>query len=379
VGRRHRTGTFAGLAVLAVACAPPKPDPSPGRDSAPSLLPDDSARGEPPDADGDGASDEVDCDDGDASVFPGAVERCDEVDDDCDGSVAEGFADFDADGVPDCVDVFAAGDPVQHPTLGTLRYIPAGTFTMGCVPGRDDVAGGCLEDESPPHVVTITEGFWVMSSELTQAVWSRLGYANPSFTVDPRHPVDRATWWEAIAFANAVSRGDGLTSCYQLTGCRGAVGEGMTCGAATPIAGCTGWRLPTEAEWEWAARAGTSYPYAAGDDGRVVGWLAENADGTSQPTCRKPANAWGLCDATGNVAEWVADVHALYEPWAATDPSGPSEGPFRVFRGGHWSNDLQYARIAARLHNLPGVRHDRVGFRLVCAGPEPGSGAPSVP
>jgi formylglycine-generating enzyme required for sulfatase activity len=321
------------------------------------------------DGDCDGALTGSDCDDLDAFVYPGAPEACDAVDADCDGSLLDGEPDLDLDGVPDCVDPIAPGDPRPHPVLGVLRYVPAGSLMMGCVLGRDDVAGGCEDDEAPAHEVTLTTPLWMMGSEVTQAMWATWGHTDPSAWVGADRPVDRATWWEATWVANELSAADGLPPCYLHTECTGAVGEGMTCRSVAPINGCTGWRLPTEAEWEFAARADTAWPYAGGDDVLALGWVSDNAAGESQPVCSKAPNAWGLCDATGNVSEWVHDRYGPYDAAAVTDPSGPTSGVFRVFRGGGWINTVRDARLARRLYNLPGIRSDRVGFRLVRTAP----------
>jgi formylglycine-generating enzyme required for sulfatase activity len=318
------------------------------------------------DVDGDGVAAELDCDDGDAAVFPGATEVCDAVDSDCDGSVADAFADFDGDDAPDCVDAPLPGDGLAHPTLGTLRYIPAGTFTMGCVAGRDDVAGGCEPDESPAHDVTLTQAFWMMESELTQAMWSALGYVNPSWSLGSNRPLETVTWWEAVEVANALSAADGLGACYVPSGCSGAMGSGRTCGSVAVVSGCEGWRLPTEAEWEYAARAGSDFAYAGSDQATNVGWFADNSTGVSAEVCRLQSNGFGLCDLTGNVWEWVADWYATYSLDEVEDPRGPNSGVDRVIRGGSF------------LHPRPRVSNRGtwwlesdldIGFRLVRTAP----------
>jgi formylglycine-generating enzyme required for sulfatase activity len=311
------------------------------------------------DADCDGSLWRDDCDDDDAGVWPGAPEVCDLSDSDCDADLRDGFPDVDADGLPDCV------DPAPHPTLGTLRYIPAGTFTMGCVLGRDDVSGGCQASELPAHSVTLTSAFWMMEAEVTQAMWMALGLPNYAESQGDGLPYETASWWDAVEAANAASLQDGLSACYALSGCQGAVGAGRYCASVTFDAACAGWRLPTEAEWEWAARGGEDAPYAGSSDPDAVGWYAGNSLLQTHEGCGKQRNGFGLCDMAGNVWEWVGDWGGAFGRAAAVDPVGPVSGTERMLRGGSFEGDASWVRTARRIGIDPVLSYRDVGVRLV--------------
>jgi sulfatase modifying factor 1 len=272
----------------------------------------------------------------------------------------------------------SAGDTLTNPRLGTLRYIPAGSFTMGCVSPRD-VAGGltsCSQSsELPTRTVTLTTAFEMMESELTQGMWSALGFTNPSFFSGSTKPVETVNWWEALEAANEASRRDGLPVCYTLTGCSGTMGSDFACTGVTVTSSsghpkdCDGWRLPTEAEWEYAARAGTSFPFSGGSAVSQVAWHSgNNSPSGTKAVCTTPTprNAWGLCDMSGNVWEWTWDRYvSSYSGAATTDPTGPASGSSRVFRGGRWFDSAQFVRVAFRNYDSPGFRLNGLGFRLV--------------
>ena len=263
--------------------------------------------------------------------------------------------------------------------LGTLRYIPPGNFTMGCVEGRDDdVPEGCLLDEFPSRSVTITQGFWMMESEMTQAAWDLLGLSNPSLYSGADRPVERVNWWEALEAANVASAEDGLPACFVLSGCTGAVGAGRTCTsvATTSPSGhpldCVGWRLPTEAEWEYAARAGTDFAFSGSHDVDEVAWFGGNnviAESMSVCTRPRPRSAWGLCDMSGNVWEWTWDWYDAYPSESSVDPVGPSTGSARIHRSGRWASSERAVRVANRHSRAPSYRTHALGLRLVRTAP----------
>jgi len=243
----------------------------------------------------------------------------------------------------------ASGKDWTSPTVGLMKWIPGGTFTMGSPTsesGRDD-------DESQ-HSVTLTKGFLLMEHEVTQGEWASVMGSNPSrFTAcGAICPVEQVSWLDAVGFANALSKKEGLTPVYTVSG------ESVTANWRS-----NGYRLPTEAEWEYAARGGQSYVYAGGSELDSVGWASSNSGSTTHPGCRKTRNGYGLCDMSGNVWEWVWDWKGSYGG-SATDPAGPSAGSNRVSRGWGWYSDPEYARVADRFFNAPSYRGNNLGLRL---------------
>jgi formylglycine-generating enzyme required for sulfatase activity len=252
-----------------------------------------------------------------------------------------------ADGDPGLPDVGTPGDGLStvpqeatwaSATLGTFRLIPAGTFTMGCKPGRDDVAGGCDPRESPAHSVTLTRPYYLMEHEVTQGEWQAVMGSNPSYftSCGSRCPVEQVSWHDVQAFIAALSERGGLS-----------------------------YRLPTEAEWEWAARGGQEFAYAGSSEVGAVAWYGDNSDSQIHPVCGKSRNGYGLCDMSGNVFEWVGDWYDDYGSASATDPRGPSAGSRRLYRGGSGNDDARSARVANREGFDPAVRVNRLGFRLL--------------
>jgi formylglycine-generating enzyme required for sulfatase activity len=246
------------------------------------------------------------------------------------------------------VDVtLAALTPAQCPegeVRPSLVKVPKGSFTMGSPPAES----GRNTDEVQ-HTVTLTTDFWMAESEVTQRQYRNLMGSSPSSFKGDDLPVEGVSWFEAVAYCNALSVKEKLTPCYQI--------NGTTVGWADGVK-CTGYRLPTEAEWEYAANPATPPRtiYAGSDTPDGVAWHSGNAANTTHAVKTKSANGRGLYDLSGNVWEWVWDWYqATYEQLSSMDPIGPSTGAYRVFRGGSWYYPATSARVAMRSSVTPHV------------------------
>ncbi|MDR2075417.1 MAG: formylglycine-generating enzyme family protein, partial [Desulfovibrio sp.] len=221
--------------------------------------------------------------------------------------------------------------------------LPAGSFRMG---------SDLLEDERPEHPVTISRDFYLGRFEVTQEQWEKVMGGNPSWFRGAALPVEQVFWNEAQEFIRRLNLREGHTR----------------------------YRLPTEAEWEYAARAGRSGPDPFAADAAALGraaWYDRNSGNATHPVGEKEPNAWGLYDMLGNVNEWAQDWFAAdyYGRSPSGDPAGPPEGTLRVRRGGSWSDGAENCRLARRAFDAPdssacgapGCRLGDLGFRVLLA------------
>ena len=221
----------------------------------------------------------------------------------------------------------------EGPAGMEFAWVPPGEFRMGSASPEAD------GDEQPVTQVQISRGFWLAKYEVTQDEWQAVMGSNPSrFSGCGRCPVEQVSWEDVQAFIQPLNRQAGQ-------------------------AGRAVYRLPTEAEWEYAARAGTTGDRYGNLD--AIAWYRGNSGRRTRPVGQKAPNAWGLHDMLGNVEEWVGDWHGAYPGGAVTDPRGPGSGSGRMLRGGSWYDSPGYVRAPIRNVVDPGNRYDYLGFRLL--------------
>ncbi len=228
-----------------------------------------------------------------------------------------------------------------------MVLIPAGEFMMGSKLSPDEVAdryGGKAKyftDEHPRHSVSITEPFYMGVTEVTHEQYEAVMGEKPSHFDGKQNPAELVTWNDATEFCKKLSQKTGETI-----------------------------RLPTEAQWEYACRAGSTSAYCFGESERQLGdyaWYDDNSDGKTHPVAQKKPNDWGLYDMHGNVWEWCRDWYDgdYYENNTITNPTGPTSGSYRVVRGGSWANYAYYVRSANRDCSDPSFTYLGFGFRVV--------------
>ena len=248
----------------------------------------------------------------------------------------------------------AAALPIVKTDGGVeMVLIPAGDFEMGSARGRDE--------EKPAHKIHV-DAFWMDRSEFTQEQYEKYKLPNPSRFKGPSQPVEMIPWTKAALFCNVRSRAEHLEPCYNE--------DTAECDFAK-----NGYRLPTEAEWEYACRAGTKTDFSFGGDARRAGdygWFADNSGRKTHPVGQKKPNPWGLFDMHGNVAEWCNDMYGkdYYRSSIAENPRGPVEGEMYVLRGGSWKGSADVLTSYHRVAENPGfsdacLAPDTMGFRCV--------------
>ena len=208
--------------------------------------------------------------------------------------------------------------------------VKGGTFQMGSDDG--------YEWEKPVHQVTLSD-YYIGETEVTQELWTAVMGSNPpKFTGNMQRPVEMVSWNDCQTFISKLNELTGET-----------------------------FRLPTEAQWEYAARGGNKskgYTYSGGDAIDDVAWHEYNSGGMTHPVKTKAPNELGIYDMTGNVYEWCSDWYGSYSSAAQTDPTGPSTGSYRLIRGGSWGSDATYCRVASRGSSTPTFSYISLGLRL---------------
>ena len=215
-----------------------------------------------------------------------------------------------------------------------MIYVEGGTFTMGCTSEQSD----CDNDEKPTHKVTVSD-FCIGETEVTQALWKAVMGSNPSYWEGDNFPVEQVSWNDCKEFIKKLNEKTGKN-----------------------------FRLPTEAEWKYAARGGNKskgYKYSGGNSLDSVAWYNGNSSSKTHTVKGKTPNELGLYDMSGNVWEWCEDRYGSYGSGAQTDPSGQSSGSIRVDWGGGWYACASDCRVAIRGGNAPGDRYCGLGFRVV--------------
>jgi formylglycine-generating enzyme required for sulfatase activity len=244
--------------------------------------------------------------------------------------------------------------PVQTQTQTSIPagfvLVPAGTFSMGSTNGESN--------EKPVHQVTISKAFYMSDHEVTQKEWVEIMGSNPSWFKGDNLPMEQVSWYDAIEYCNKRSIKEGLTPVYS------GSGNNIRCDFKA-----SGYRLPTEAEWEWAAKGGDKdfmiYEYSGSNSVDGVAWYSGNSGSRTHAVKTKGANGLGLYDMSGNVWEWCWDWYGSYSSGSQTDPAGVAGGSNRVLRGGSWYDYAQSVRSAYRSYYTPSYGYGILGLRLV--------------
>jgi formylglycine-generating enzyme required for sulfatase activity len=282
--------------------------------------------------------------------------------------------------------ILAGGLPAQNTAGGLAASAAASAVDLADIPGGAFTMGSYdrYENEQPAHTVILSP-FRMARTETTQLQYQAIMGRNPSAfrqgSLAMLHPVENVCWYDAILFCNLASQQEGLDPVYFADASFATVWAGQSKDVFWKP-GATGYRLPTEAEWEYAARAGSRADVLYPEGGKPIdqAWFSENSGsqdengldadfvsanrGWTHLAGRKAANAYGLYDMLGNVREWCWDWLGRYVNKTATDPAGPLYGPGRILRGGGYASDAEDITVSARSQSLPGVRSPIFGFRV---------------
>ncbi len=260
------------------------------------------------------------------------------------------------------------GRSLDKQPVGEMVLIKGGTFIMG------DELGDLQDDSSPTHRVTLTYDFWIGKYQVTfddfDLFCEETGRDKPrdSGWGGGQRPVIYVSWWDTIAYCNWLSEKEQLPVAYRL---EGEQDEGqmldLNGNMTTDITEVIGYRLPTEAEWEFAARGGNisrGYKYAGSNTAEEVAWFLDNSASKTHEVGMKLPNELGIYGMSGNVWEWCTDVFGSYTSTDKINPYNSSGGSYRVGRGGSWRSVELYARVADRNYRFPNYSGNFFGFRL---------------
>ena len=253
----------------------------------------------------------------------------------------------------------------------SMVWVSGGSFELG----RNLGTGGG-SDVTPVSTVTMT-GFYIGKYQVTQAQYQTIMGTNPSYfknnpasgETQSRRPVEQVTWYDAVEFCNKLSVLERLTPAYTITNRSPSGGYPITGANVTVNWSASGYRLPTEAQWEYAAKGGNgslgSFAYSGSNNVDNVAWYGNNSGIRTHEVGKKSPNGLGIYDMSGNVWEWCWDWWGNYTSGAKTNPTGAVSGSYRVLRGGGWGGDAQGTRSAYRVNGYPRSRNFNIGFRVV--------------
>ncbi|MDP8232523.1 MAG: SUMF1/EgtB/PvdO family nonheme iron enzyme, partial [Candidatus Zophobacter franzmannii] len=255
----------------------------------------------------------------------------------------ENFSITDDETVPKQIVLEEGSDIIDN-----MVFVKGGTFQMGSNSGD--------KDEEPLHSVTVSN-FYIGKYEVTQKKWETVMGYNPSHNKGDNNPMEKTSWSDAVKFCNELSVKEGLEKCYS------GSGKNIQCNFNT-----NGYRLPSEAEWEYAAKGGSKskgYTFSGSNILDNVAWSVSNSSNKTHTVGTKQANELGIYDMSGNVLEWCWDWYGRYSAGSQTNPTGGYRGSCRIYRGASWSDKESSSRVVDRSYATQGIRSSNTGFRLV--------------